>query len=61
MANNEDLNQLIQQGTDAIRRGDRSAGRNFLEQALEIDQDNERAWMWMASCVTTLRERRACL
>jgi PAS domain-containing protein len=56
-----DLEQKLQDGIDAARRGDRPAGRRLLEEVIESDPDNELAWIWLASCVNTLTERRDCL
>ncbi len=56
--NNDDL---LAQGIGAARRGDRNTGRQLLEQVLQQDPDNEKAWMWLASCMTTTDDRRKCL
>lgn len=61
MADNGDLQKKLQDGVDAARRGDRATGRRLLEEVVEQDPDNELAWIWLASCVNTLRERRECL
>lgn len=58
---NEDISQLLKQGVDAAKRGDRATGRRLLTQVLEADPANELAWIWLASCVTTLEDRKACL
>jgi hypothetical protein len=59
-----DKNQIqdtLSAGIQAARSGDRAQGRQLLQQVIDADPNNELAWMWMASCVTTLRERRDCL
>lgn len=56
-----DFEQLLRDGVDAARRGDRQTARKLLEQVVSIDDNNEQAWMWLATCVNTLSERRACL
>lgn len=61
MAGNDDLQRLLDAGVAAAKRGDRTTGRQLLEQAIEIDPNNELAWIWLASCVNTARERRECL
>ncbi len=58
---NGDLSQILEDGINAARRGDRNTGRRLLQQVIDSDPDNEMAWIWMASCVTTLVERRNCL
>lgn len=61
MAGNGDLEQKLKAGVDAARRGDRTTARRLLEQVVTADANNELAWIWLASCVNTLSERRACL
>lgn len=56
-----DFEQTLQDGINAARRGDRNTGRRLLQEVIDQDPDNELAWIWMASCVTTLAERRNCL
>jgi len=56
-----DLERKLQQGIDAVRRNDRATARRLLEEVIEADENNELAWMWLASTVTTLSERRQCL
>ncbi|MCL4252425.1 MAG: PD40 domain-containing protein [Anaerolineae bacterium] len=58
---NEDISQLLEQGIDAAKRGDRATGRRLLTQVLEADPANELAWIWLASCVNTLEDRKECL
>ena len=61
LAENDDIQQKLQSGIEAVRDGDRSTGRQLLQEVIDANPNNELAWMWMASCVTTLRERRDCL
>jgi hypothetical protein len=58
---NDDLERLLKDGVEAARRGDRATARKLLEQVVSLDEDNELAWIWLASTVNTLSERRACL
>lgn len=60
MAENE-IQKNLEEGVNAAKRGDRATGRQLLQQVIDTDPNNELAWIWMASCVTTLRERRECL
>lgn len=59
MADNQQ--QTLQQGIEAARRGDRNTGRRLLREVIETDPNNELAWIWLASCMTTADERRECL
>jgi hypothetical protein len=53
--------ELVRQGIEAARNNDKLTARRLLQQALSYDPDNEVAWMWMASVVDTVEERRRCL
>lgn len=61
MSANNDLQQKLRAGVEAAKNGDRPTARKLLEQVLAVDNKNEMAWMWLASVVNTLPERRACL
>lgn len=54
-------NSLLQRGIEAARRGDQATARRLLEQVVNQDPNSELGWMWLASVVTTVRERRICL
>ncbi len=58
---NEDISQLLEQGINAAKRGDRATGRKLLTQVIEADPANELAWIWLASCVNSLQDRKECL
>jgi hypothetical protein len=51
----------LKAGIEAAQQGDKRTARNLLKQVLSEDEKNELAWMWLASAVETLDERRACL
>ena len=61
MANQDDLQQKLRMGIEAARRGDKSAAQLLLRQVVDADRNNELAWMWLASAVDSLDERRVCL
>lgn len=58
---NDELQDVLRAGIDAARRGERTTARRLLEQVITEDDRNEVAWMWLASVVNTLAERRNCL
>ena len=58
MANQDDLQQKLRMGIDAARRGDKPAAQVLLREVVASDPDNELAWMWLASAVDDLSERR---
>jgi Tol biopolymer transport system component len=57
----ENPQDLVREGIEAARSGDKLTARRLLQQAISYDPDNEVAWMWMASVVDTVEERRRCL
>ena len=61
MSNPADLQEKLKLGIEAARRGDREAARLLLRQVVSADPRSESAWMWLASVVDSLAERRACL
>ncbi|MFW5748439.1 MAG: hypothetical protein ACOCYT_02365 [Chloroflexota bacterium] len=61
MAQDNDIQQTLQDGIAAARRGDLATGRRLLRRVIEQDPENELAWIWLASCMTTVAERRKCL
>lgn len=42
------LEDILQIGIAAAKRGDREAAQNLLQQVLSSDQKNDRAWLYMA-------------
>lgn len=52
---------LLKKGIEAAREGQRDEARKFFEQALELDDKNEKAWFWLYSLVDTDEEKRVCL
>ncbi|MDX2162224.1 MAG: hypothetical protein SF162_12935 [bacterium] len=55
------INDLLRRGIEAARNDDRATARELLQQVVELDDKNEKAWFWLASVVDTLEERRVCL
>ena len=52
---------LLKQGIDAARAGDKPHARTLLEQIVEQDQHNEKAWFWLAAVTDDIDEKRVCL
>lgn len=61
MSQQEELQKKLRAGIDAAKNGDRATARRLLEQVIDIDENNEMAWIWLASSVNTVAERRECL
>jgi len=54
-------NQLIQAGAKALKAGERDKAHQLLMQAVQQDEHNEKAWLWLSGAVKTKEERRVCL
>jgi tetratricopeptide (TPR) repeat protein len=52
---------LLQQGIAAARAGQREEARALLVQAVEADERNEQAWLWLAGVVDDPEDMRTCL
>lgn len=61
MATKNDIPELLRQGIEAARAGNKAQARDFFEQVTELDENNEKGWFWLASVVDTDEERRICL
>ncbi len=53
--------QLIQAGIKALKAGERDKAHQLLMQAVQQDEQNEKAWLWLSGTVKTKEERRICL
>lgn len=61
MSEDQTIKDLLREGVEAARAGDKATAREKFEQVTDLDEDNERAWFWLASVVETDEERRVCL
>ena len=61
MAGQYEIEAKLRRGIEAARRGDKRAAQLLLREVLDADPRNELAWMWLASAVDSLDERRLCL
>ncbi len=59
--NAPNVDELLRQGIEDVRNGNRSAARQKLEKVVDIDENNEKGWLWLASVVDTDEEKRVCL
>jgi hypothetical protein len=57
----QSIQQLMRDGIEAARAGDKATARDKFEQITEVDENNEKAWFWLASVVETDEEKRVCL
>ena len=61
MSESQDIRQLLREGVEAARAGDKAAARDLFEQVTELDESNEQAWFRLAAVVESDEERRVCL
>ena len=59
MASNADA--LVREGIKAYREGKKDEARDLLLQAVEINDQNEQAWMWLSAVVDTAEDQQTCL
>lgn len=52
---------MVRSAVEAIRAGKKADARTLLERALELDEYNEDAWLWLSSVVDSVEEQRTCL
>jgi hypothetical protein len=57
----DDADALVQDAIRAYRAGDKDQARSLLDRALEIDDRNEQAWLWLSGLEDTDEDRRICL
>lgn len=55
------MDDLIQQGVNAFKSGDKENARKLLSAAIKQNPDSERAWGWMYNVTNNDKERIACL
>lgn len=55
------MTTLTQQGIEAMQRGDKATARQLLQQAIQQDPQDAKAWLWLSGTVSTDLERLKCL
>jgi hypothetical protein len=55
------MNELTQRGINALKANDRASARKLLAAALQQDQNDATAWLWLAAAVDTPGQRVDCL
>jgi len=59
-ATSEEVNAILQQAVAAIKSDERKKGKELLIEALELDENNQVAWLWMTRCVADREVKREC-
>jgi tetratricopeptide (TPR) repeat protein len=57
----DEINLWLTDGITAAKAGKRAEARELLLRAVEADENNVRAWLWLSGVVTTLEDRETCL
>src|SRR5450432_208102 len=55
------IDAMVQEGIAAIKAGRTSDAKAVLMKAVELDEQNEQAWLWLSACVETTSEQQICL
>ncbi|HSD83689.1 MAG TPA: tetratricopeptide repeat protein [Anaerolineae bacterium] len=55
------IDALLKQGIAAARAGRKDEARQQLLQIIELDEENEQAWLWLSGVVESDADRRVCL
>ena len=58
---NRRVDELSQAGIAAARAGQPGWARDLLTRAIELDEGNVKAWLWLSQAVDTLEEKQECL
>lgn len=61
MTDSPQIEEQLQRGIAAAKAGRKDEARRLLTQAVELDEHNERAWLWLSGVVTTFEDRQICL
>lgn len=56
-----DVNVTLDQAIAAVQEGRKAEARQLLESVLDVDERNEKAWLWLGSVVDSDEERIICL
>jgi len=55
------VDAMVREGISAVRAGKKEDARILLMRAVDIDQFNEQAWLWLSAVVESEDEQRICL
>jgi hypothetical protein len=55
------VDAMVREGIRAYRAGNKAEARTLLMKAVELDEFNEQAWLWLSATVETPEEQRTCL
>ncbi len=61
MATREEVAEWLYDGAVALRAGDRQRALDLLMQVVEIDEENEQAWLWLSGAVDDIEDQQIAL
>jgi Tfp pilus assembly protein PilF len=61
MATDQQLEEWLYDGVQALLRGDVDMARDLLLQVVEADERHEAAWLWLSGAVTDLEDQQVAL
>ncbi|MEJ2209428.1 MAG: bacterial transcriptional activator domain-containing protein [Anaerolineae bacterium] len=61
MADSPRIADLLQQGIAAAKAGRKEEARRLLTQVVDLDERNEKAWLWLSGVVESTEDRQICL
>lgn len=56
-----DPDLLLQQGINAVKKGNKDKARQYLLQVIEMDDHNKRAWLWLSDAMQDPQDKAVCL
>jgi hypothetical protein len=58
---NEQIARLLYEGALAVQSGDRAEGQRLLLQVIELDEQNELAWLWLSGAMDDPADQQVAL
>jgi hypothetical protein len=55
------VDAMVREGINAYRAGNKEEARTLLLKAVEINEQNEQAWLWLSAVVDTPEDQQTCL
>jgi ribosomal protein L40E len=55
------IESLLERGIEAARNNEKKRAQDILTHVIELDQYNEKAWLWLSSVVSTPADKAVCL
>lgn len=61
MSSPDEIQGWLAAGIAALKAGEHELARDWLTRVVEVDRENERAWLWLSGALEDPTERRLCL